>query len=162
MTSAIIYICSYHLSIYIQNIFPSTVEQVKSSSEIRDKIVAAAREARKLPSYPAELISDLAYPKDQGLIMEDFRHLTSLVKPEQLLAHGVSVTVEKIKSDEEKHLWMDTQSHSSSASSDSQEIECCLGYPTSFYTQFKVSEKSVLLFRLLGSLKNNFFPFYNC
>lgn len=129
------------------------MEQVKSSSETREKIVAAAREARKLPSYPAELISDPAYPKEQGLILEDFRHLSNLVKPEQLLAHGVSVTVDKIKSDEEKHLWMDTQSHSSSASSDSQEIEFCLGYPTSFYTQFKVN-KIYTIRRVFRTKKN--------
>lgn len=92
--------------------------------------------------------------------MEDFRHLTSLVKPEQLLAHGVSVTVDKIKSDEEKHLWMDTQSHSSSASSDSQEIEFSLGYPTSFYTQFKVRHTHIFQFWYFGC-KRDFLCFEN-
>lgn len=49
------------------------------------------------------------------------------------------VSVEETPSEvEAKHLWMDTQSHSSSASTDSQESDFWLGYPTSFYTQFKV------------------------
>lgn len=119
------------------------MEQIKSSSETREKIISAARAARKLSTYPAELLNDTGYPKEQGLIMEDYRHC-SLVKSDNLLAHGVSVTVEKIKSEEEKHLWMDTQSHSSSASSDSQDLEFCLGYPTSFYTQFKVSLRKIV------------------
>lgn len=52
---------------------------------------------------------------------------------------SVSVT-EEIQSEEGKQLWMETQSHSSSASSDcTQESEdYWLGYPTNFYTQFKV------------------------
>lgn len=43
------------------------------------------------------------------------------------------------QSEEGKQLWMETQSHSSSASSDShQDGDFWLGYPTSFWTQFKV------------------------
>lgn len=115
------------------------MEQIKSTPEIREKIIAAARCARKSPSYPAELNTDAVYSKDQGLMMEDFRHLSGLIKHDNILTHAHGVTVEKTTvSDEEKHLWMDTQSHSSSASSDSHEGDCGLGYPTSFITQFKV------------------------
>lgn len=46
--------------------------------------------------------------------------------------------VEETQSEEGKQLWMETQSHSSSASSDSQDGDFWLGYPTGFYTQFKV------------------------
>ena len=114
------------------------MEQIKSSPEVREKIIAAAKCARKSPSYPAELNSDVVYSKDQGLMMEDFRHLSGLIKHDNILTHAHGVTVEKAVSDEEKHLWMDTQSHSSSASSDSHEVDCGFGYPTGFITQFKV------------------------
>lgn len=120
------------------------VEQIKSTPEIREKIIAAARAARKSASYPAELNSEIAYSKDQGLIMEDYRLLSGLAKHESCLqqdatAH-VSAAERTILSDEEKHLWMDSQSHSSSASSsDSADTDFGLGYPTSFITQFKVS-----------------------
>lgn len=44
--------------------------------------------------------------------------------------------------DEEKSLWMDSQSHSSTASSSADShadaADCGLGYPTGFVTQFKV------------------------
>lgn len=108
------------------------MEQIKSSSEIREKIIAHAREARKSPSYPAELNSENIF-SNYG----DLRRLSGL---DNILshAHGVGVTTEKQMIDEEKHLWIDTQSHTSSASSDSHESDCGLGYPTGFYTQFKV------------------------
>lgn len=111
------------------------VEQIKSSSEIREKIIAHAREARKSPSYPAELNSENIF-SNYG----DLRRLSGL---DNILSHahgvGVGVTTEKQMIDEEKHLWIDTQSHTSSASSDSHDSDCGLGYPTGFYTQFKVS-----------------------
>lgn len=116
---------------------PSTVEQIKSTTEIREKIISAARAARKSASYPAELNNDIVYSKDQGLMMEDYRLLSGLVKHNSL-AHVVASETAAI-GDEEKHLWMDSQSHSSSASSDSHETDCGLGYPTGFITQFKVS-----------------------
>lgn len=108
------------------------VEQIKSSSEIREKIIAHAREARKSPSYPAELNSENIF-SNYG----DLRRLSGL---DNILSHAhvVGVTTEKQMIDEEKHLWIDTQSHTSSASSDSHESDCGLGYPTGFYTQFKV------------------------
>lgn len=108
------------------------MEQIKSSSEIREKIIAHAREARKSPSYPAELNSENIF-SNYG----DLRRLSGL---DNILshAHGVGVTTEKQMIDEEKHLWIDTQSHTSSASSDSHDSDCGLGYPTGFYTQFKV------------------------
>lgn len=37
-----------------------------------------------------------------------------------------------------KHLWIETHSHSSSTSSDSQDNEFLFAYPTGFCTQFKV------------------------
>lgn len=40
----------------------------------------------------------------------------------------------------ERTLWLDTQSHaSSSVSSDTPESDCNFSWPTSFWTQFKVS-----------------------
>ncbi|KAJ6649433.1 ABC transporter G family member 14 [Pseudolycoriella hygida] len=108
------------------------LEQIKSSSEVREKIIAHAREARKSPSYPAELNSENIF-SNYG----DLRRLSGL---DNILshAHAVGVTTEKQMIDEEKHLWIDTQSHTSSASSDSHDSDCGLGYPTGFYTQFKV------------------------
>lgn len=118
------------------------MEQIKSTPEIREKIIAAARTARKSASYPAELNNDIVYSKDQGLMLEDYRLLSGLVKHDSCLQHSagqVVVAERTLITDEDKHLWMDSQSHSSSASSsDSQEADCGLGYPTSFITQFKV------------------------
>lgn len=132
------FICEFSCSISndAMNLFIFSfylVEQVKSSSEIREKIIAHAREARKSPSYPAELNSENIF-SNYG----DLRRLSGL---DNILshAHGVGVTTEKQMIDEEKHLWIDTQSHTSSASSDSHDSDCGLGYPTGFYTQFKVS-----------------------
>lgn len=111
------------------------MEQIKSTPEIREKIIAAARCARKSPSYPAELNSDIVYSKYQGL--EDYRLITGLIKDNNSLGNVVDRTTSI--TDEEKHVWMDSQSHSSSASSDSRETDSSgLGYPTSFITQFKV------------------------
>lgn len=111
------------------------VEQVKSSPEIREKILAAARADRKSSMYPAELNQDI-YIKEQGLLVEDFRQLHGLIKDDRIVANGVTMCETNVE--ESKQLWMDTQSHSSSASSDSHENDYWLGYPTSFYTQFKV------------------------
>lgn len=36
------------------------VEQVKGSEEMKEKIIAAAREARRSPEYPQELLPDLS------------------------------------------------------------------------------------------------------
>lgn len=49
------------------------------------------------------------------------------------------MVVDESQAEAEARLWMDTQSHASSSSSDTQEGDCWLGYPTSFCTQFKVS-----------------------
>lgn len=113
------------------------MEQIKLSPETRERILAAARAARKSPSYPAELNTDVVY-KDPALMMDEYRHFHGLTatKDDRILANGV--TVDESHGEEGKHLWMDTQSHSSSASTDSQDSDFWLGYPTSFYTQFKV------------------------
>lgn len=73
-------------------------------------------------------------------MLEDYRLLSGLVKHDlQHSAGQVVVTERTLITDDDKNLWMDSQSHSSSASSsDSQEADCGLGYPTSFITQFKV------------------------
>lgn len=115
------------------------MEQIKSSPETRERIIAAARAARKSPSYPAELNTDVVY-KDPAIMMDEYRHFHSgltATKDDRIVANGV--TVDESHGEEGKHLWMDTQSHSSSASTDSQDCDFWLGYPTSFYTQFKVS-----------------------
>lgn len=115
------------------------MEQIKSSPETRERIIAAARAARKSPSYPAELNADVVY-KDPTIMMDEYRHFHSgltATKDDRIVANGV--TVDESHSEEGKHLWMDTQSHSSSASTDSQDSDFWLGYPTSFCTQFKVN-----------------------
>lgn len=53
----------------------------------------------------------------------------------------LEVVVDESQAEAEARLWMDTQSHASSSSSDTQEGDCWLGYPTSFCTQFKVRIK---------------------
>lgn len=113
------------------------MEQIKSSPETRERIIAAARAARKSPSYPTELSTDVVY-KDPAIMMDEIRRfqLTG-TKDDRIVANGV--TVDETHSEEGKHLWVDTQSHSSSASSDSQDSDFWFGYPTGFYTQFKVS-----------------------
>lgn len=113
------------------------MEQIKSSPETRERIIAAARAARKSPSYPAELNTDVVY-KDPAIMMDELRRLQLTgAKDDRILANGVMA--DETHSEEGKHLWGDTQSHSSSASSDSHDIDCWFGYPTGFYTQFKVS-----------------------
>lgn len=65
------------------------MEQIKLSPEIREKIIAAARNARKSPSYPSELNQDI-YSKEQGLVIDDYRHLHGLIsnKDDHVLANG--------------------------------------------------------------------------
>jgi len=117
------------------------VEQIKSSTEVRERIIAAAKAARKSPSYPTELNQDF-YSKEHnnGIVIDAFRHLHSFIKDEHIVANCVTVSDETQSEQEVKHLWMETQSHSSSSSNDSQDCDFWLGYPTNFYTQFKVSE----------------------
>jgi ABC-type multidrug transport system ATPase subunit len=114
------------------------LEQIKSSTEIRERIIGEAKAARKTSSYPSELNSNDVFTKEQNnLVIDDFRHYHGLIKHQDshVLANGDETQSET----EGKHLWMDTQSHSSSASSDSShEHDFSLGYPTSFLTQFKV------------------------
>lgn len=130
------------------------LEQVKSSPEVRERIIAAARAAKKSPSYPSEL----NHENNNYSKFVDYKNLHNLLKDDRVVANGgesdwglnwilevislsfslVSVA-EETQSEEGKQLWMETQSHSSSASSDShQDDDYWLGYPTSFYTQFKV------------------------
>lgn len=59
------------------------MEQIKSSPEVKKKIIAAAKAARKSPSYPSELNNDI-YSKEQGLVMADFGHF----KDDHVLANG--------------------------------------------------------------------------
>jgi hypothetical protein len=42
----------------INRIYCFSVEQVKGSEEMKEKIIAAARDARSLPDYPQELLPD--------------------------------------------------------------------------------------------------------
>lgn len=125
------------------SIHETTVEQIKSTPEIREKIIAAARCARKSPSYPAELNAGLS--KEQGQILDEYRILSDYIKHDDSNNCVINIDRTTVVADEEKSLWMDSQSHSSSASSDSQDGDCGLGYPTGFVTQFKVGVVFVVI-----------------
>lgn len=66
------------------------LEQIKSSPEVREKIIAAARAARKTSSYSSELNHEVFTTKEQvPLVMENLRHLHGLIKdPHHVLASG--------------------------------------------------------------------------
>ncbi|XP_060521577.1 uncharacterized protein LOC132699102 isoform X2 [Cylas formicarius] len=104
------------------------LEQVKASSEIRQKLIAAAEQTRKDKDYPIELrCHEMHYITDKF----DHKILQATQGPYPNLEH------EQMEPDV-RRLWLDTHSHaSSSASSDTSE-DCYFNWPTSFWTQFKV------------------------
>jgi hypothetical protein len=68
-----------------------SVEQIKSSPEVREKIIAASKNARKASIYPAEIQQNdiTCYAKDHhGIVMDDFKHLHSLIKDDHILTNG--------------------------------------------------------------------------
>ncbi|KAL3274030.1 hypothetical protein HHI36_015448 [Cryptolaemus montrouzieri] len=109
------------------------LEQVKSSAEVRQKIIHAAREQRKSSDYPPELrCHNCAYMSDK---FNDHSN--------KLLPNGTFPAIEQeaLNSMEPdvRRLWLDTHSHaSSSASSETSESDCHFSWPTSFWTQLTV------------------------
>ncbi|KAI4457224.1 abc transporter g family member 28 [Holotrichia oblita] len=103
------------------------LEQIKGSSDMRDKIIAAAKEERKNKDYPTELqLNDCIFIQDK---------LEGAHGP---YPHLDQDTLNSVEPDVRK-LWLDTHSHaSSSVSSDTHDSDCYFSWPTSFWTQFKV------------------------
>ncbi|XP_044759890.1 ABC transporter G family member 14 isoform X1 [Coccinella septempunctata] len=109
------------------------LEQVKGSSETRQRITTAARELRNSNDYPPELrCHNCSYINDK---LND--HSNKLISngPYPALEQD---TINSMEPDV-RRLWLDTHSHaSSSASSDTSESDCYFAWPTSFWTQLKV------------------------
>nr|BBC77942.1 ABC transporter [Thermobia domestica] len=102
------------------------LEQVKGSEEIKEKILAASKDARKLPDYPEELISDCVSATvnlcDKYIHNFDDRCHTNA----------------KDEDDSGRSSWSDdTQSHASSTVSGTED-DGSWQWPTCFWTQFKV------------------------
>lgn len=132
------------------------MEQVKGSPELRQKIISAAREARKRKDYPQELQmnQECIYMSDKynnehgnrGLAHQNHgpypnldRKFSSLTS--KTTADYVSISEDALNSLEPdvRRLWLDTHSHaSSSVSSETSDSDCYFSWPTSFWTQFKV------------------------
>ncbi|XP_030758558.1 ABC transporter G family member 14 isoform X2 [Sitophilus oryzae] len=108
------------------------LEQIKGHSEIRQKVIKAAEDARKNKDYPIELrCHDVPY------ITEKYDH--KILPP----THGPYPSLEQDALNQMepdvRRLWLDTHSHaSSSVSSDTSDGDCYFSWPTSFWTQFKV------------------------
>ncbi|KAJ8923411.1 hypothetical protein NQ315_001969, partial [Exocentrus adspersus] len=110
------------------------LEQVKGPSELRQRIILAAKEARKNKDYPIELSQDSQY------ITDKYNEHSNKIVP---ASHGPYPSLEQdtLNSMEPdvRRLWLDTHSHaSSSVSSETSDSDCYFSWPTSFWTQFKV------------------------
>nr|CAI5848260.1 unnamed protein product [Callosobruchus analis] len=108
------------------------LEQVKGPPELRQRIITAAKEARKGKDYPAELQHDYHY------ISEKYNDHSNKILP---ATHGPYLEQDTLNAMEPdmRRLWMDTHSHaSSSVSSETSDADCYFSWPTSFWTQFKV------------------------
>nr|CAH7743704.1 unnamed protein product [Callosobruchus chinensis] len=108
------------------------LEQVKGPPELRQRIINAAKEARKGKDYPAELQHDYHY------ISEKYNDHSNKILP---ATHGPYLEQDTLNAMEPdvRRLWMDTHSHaSSSVSSETSDADCYFSWPTSFWTQFKV------------------------
>ncbi|XP_069705166.1 uncharacterized protein E23 isoform X3 [Periplaneta americana] len=101
------------------------LEQVKGSEEMKEKIIAASKDARSLPDYPQELLPD--YFTNSVTICDKYLHN---YQESHLQANAM-------KDEEGKTLWQDNQSHASSSVSSSDD-DVSWQWPTSFWTQFKV------------------------
>ncbi|XP_063703530.1 uncharacterized protein LOC134833215 isoform X1 [Culicoides brevitarsis] len=114
------------------------LEQIKSSPENREKILAAARNTR-VSMIPNDLNEMKFYSKEHNsIVVDEFNKLHNLInKNDHKIMTGDDTGFEI----DGKHLWVETHSHSSSTSSDSQDNEFPFGYPTGFVTQFKVLSK---------------------
>ncbi|PSN36821.1 ABC transporter G family member 14 [Blattella germanica] len=100
------------------------LEQVKGSEEMKEKIIAASKDARSLPDYPQELLPDF--------------FTNSVICDKYLNNYQEShLQTNAMKDEEGKTLWLDNQSHASSSVSSSDD-DVSWQWPTSFWTQFKV------------------------
>ncbi|XP_017772042.1 PREDICTED: ABC transporter G family member 14 isoform X2 [Nicrophorus vespilloides] len=102
------------------------LEQVKRSEEVQQKIIAAAAAARVSKEYPAELQEFMYIPEKLDVTYSP--HIEKVTNPEDLSSLDPDV----------RRLWIDTNSHASSSSSETSDTECYFAWPTSFWTQFKV------------------------
>ncbi|KAI7815394.1 ABC subfamily G member 28, partial [Rhyzopertha dominica] len=113
------------------------LEQIKGPPELRQKIISAAREARKSKDYPVELQQhgDCVYISDKYGDHND-RALPQVHGPYPNL--DTEDALNSLEPDV-RRLWLDTHSHaSSSVSSETSDSDCYFSWPTSFWTQFKV------------------------
>lgn len=62
------------------------LEQVKSTPEVRERIIAAARLAKKSPSYPSELNHDNNNYTKLGFV--DYKNLHNMLKDDRIVANG--------------------------------------------------------------------------
>ncbi|CAM6031546.1 unnamed protein product, partial [Sphagnum compactum] len=79
-----------------------------------------------------------AYFGDVNKVVDFFQDIGFQMKPHYNPADFIYDAVFEVDG---KHLWMDSHSHSSSTSGDSQDNEFPFGYPTGFCTQFKILSK---------------------
>ncbi|XP_021919485.1 ABC transporter G family member 9 isoform X3 [Zootermopsis nevadensis] len=101
------------------------LEQVKGSEEMKEKIIAASKDARSQPDYPQELLPD--YFTNSVTICD--KYLNNYQE-----SH---LQTNAMKDEEGKTLWLDNQSHASSSVTSSDD-DVSWQWPTSFWTQFKV------------------------
>ncbi|XP_030758559.1 ABC transporter G family member 14 isoform X3 [Sitophilus oryzae] len=128
------------------------LEQIKGHSEIRQKVIKAAEDARKNKDYPIELrCHDVPYiteKYDHKILPPTHGPYPSLERKSFLNSYifililiDVLFTEDALNQMEPdvRRLWLDTHSHaSSSVSSDTSDGDCYFSWPTSFWTQFKV------------------------
>ncbi|XP_065171136.1 uncharacterized protein E23 isoform X1 [Atheta coriaria] len=118
------------------------LEQVKGSSEVRQKIIAAARDAREAKDYPVEL-HDCIYLQEKfmdtsGRVMDPTHHPFPHLDPGMTNSNLPSEDMLNSMEPDVRRLWLDTHSHASSSSSETSDSDCYFSWPTSFWTQFKV------------------------
>ncbi|GLH02662.1 Protein white, partial [Gryllus bimaculatus] len=102
------------------------LEQVKGSEEMKEKIIAASKDARRLPDYPQELLPE--YYSNSVNVCDKY------TMPKYDDSHlPANVTV----GNDEGKLCLDNQSYASSSVSSSDD-DMSWHWPTSFWTQFKV------------------------
>ncbi|XP_019870141.1 uncharacterized protein LOC109598676 isoform X2 [Aethina tumida] len=110
------------------------LEQVKGSSDLRQRIITAAREMRKNKDYPIELSGH-----DCPYITEKYNDHNNKILPTHAAYRSLDQDALNTMEQDVRRLWLDTHSHaSSSVSSETSDSDCYFSWPTSFWTQFKV------------------------
>lgn len=118
------------------------MEQVKGTPEIKQKIIAAALEARKHADYPHELRPEALYVPDK-YVPDNSCVVTIDRKLPECIFGETKIYKDYFPEDSEpdvKRLWIDSHSQaSSSVSSESSDFwECYFAWPTNFYTQTRI------------------------